>query len=266
MEIGERIKAIRKVSGKNQEDFAMSIGLNRPNYAQIEIGKQKPTLQTLIEIVRNYNTSYDYLLEGKEYSEIIAPNLAPNIAPKEKNEELTLVPKVIAIDRLNRELVSLVPVKAAAGYLNGYGDPEFIESLPTIDIPGISGVTHRAFEIRGNSMLPNHHSGSIQIGRWVENINEIRDRRVYILLTKYDGIVLKRVLNRIKQDGKLVLISDNDNKREYPNFTVDVEDILEVWYWRAGIIRETPEPGTIYSRMNDLDGRLAMLENRLNAH
>ena len=30
----------------------------------------------------------------------------------------------------NRERISLVPVKAAAGYLGGYGDIDFVEALP----------------------------------------------------------------------------------------------------------------------------------------
>jgi len=261
MSIHARIKAIRLESGLSQEEFATSIGLKRANYAQLELGKQNPTLETISQIVRIYNKTYDLVIDGKE----IAPNIAPIIAPIEKKQLFHLLPKAIAVDTSNRELVTLVPVKAAAGYLNGYGDPEFIGTLPTLDIPGLSGHSHRAFEIRGNSMLPNHHSGSIQICRWVESINDIRDRRVYVVVTKQEGIVLKRVLNRIKQDGKLILISDNDNKRDYPNYPIDPEDVLELWYWRAGIIRESPEPGTGYTRINDMEARLTLLENRLNS-
>jgi len=264
MTINERIKTIRLKSGKTQQEFAASIGMGRANYAQLEGGKQNPTLAVVTEIVRNYGTTYNWVLEEIEPPPPkVAPNLAPIVAPNGEKQPLQLMPKVVAVDRMDKELVTLVPVKAAAGYLRGYGDPEYVASLPTIDIPGVSGATHRAFEVRGNSMLPNHHSGSISIGRWVENLNDIRDRRVYILLTKYDGIVLKRVLNRIKQDGKLILMSDNDNKREYPNYPVDPEDVLEVWYWRAGIIRETPEPGTTYTRINDLEARLSLIESRL---
>jgi transcriptional regulator with XRE-family HTH domain len=263
MSIYERIKEVRSKSGLSQEAFATSINLKRANYAQIELGKQNPTIQTLIEIVRIYNNSYEWLIDGKEPATETAPNIAPIIAPNEQKQVIQLLPKAIIVDRSDKELVSLVPVKAAAGYLNGYADPEYIATLPTLDIPGISGASHRAFEIRGNSMLPNHHSGSIQICRWVETINDIRDRRVYVIVTKHDGIVLKRVLNRIKQDGKLILMSDNDNKREYPNYTIEPEDVLELWYWRAGIIRESPEPGTNYTRINDLEARLSLIESRL---
>lgn len=261
MNIGARLKDLRAKARLSQEEFANSIGLKRGNYAQIELGNQNPTLETVEAVVRIYNTTYDFVIEGKE----IAPNAAPIVAPKGKNKGLQVVgnmPKVVTLDTSDKELVTLVPLKAAAGYLNGYGDPEFIENLPTIDIPGVSGATHRAFEVRGNSM-PTQHPGSIAIGRWVEKLSDIRDRRVYILLTKFDGIVLKRVLNRLDIDGKFILMSDNDNKKDHPNYPLDPEEILEVWYWRGGVIREFPEPGNTHTRINDLEGRLTLLENRL---
>jgi transcriptional regulator with XRE-family HTH domain len=265
MSINGRIKDLRLQLGLSQEEFAASVGLKRANYAQIELGKQKPTLETVEEIVRNYNKTYEWVIEGKE----IAPNVAPIIAPKrEKPGSFPAVntPKILTIDSSTQEENTLfVTAKAAAGYLNGYADPEFNEDLQIINLPGLKGQTHRAFEIRGNSMLPTHHSGSIAIGRYVESFNDIRDRRVYIVVTKTEGIVLKRVLNRIKEDNKLILISDNDNKREYPTYPVSPEDVVELWYWRASIIRESPEPGTVYSRINDLEGRMALLESFLKA-
>jgi len=265
MSIYARLKELRQEAGLSQEDFATSIGLKRPNYAQIEGGKQYPTLETIKQIVRIYHKTYDWLIDGKE----IAPNVAPIIAPISKKTgsfPALNAPKILTIDSSTQEENTLfVTAKAAAGYLNGFADPEYTETLQSINLPGLKGQTHRAFEIKGNSMLPTHHSGSIAIGRYVESFNDIRDRRIYIVVTKTDGIVLKRVLNRIKEDNKLILISDNDNKREYPNYPVAPEDVIELWYWRASIIRESPEPGTVYTRINDLEGRLALIETLLKA-
>lgn len=265
MSIHARIKEIRQVSGLSQEEFATSVGLKRANYAQIEGGKQYPTLETISNIVRNYNKSYDWVIDGKE----IAPNPAPNVAPillKEGKKAGSFpalnMPKFITVNSDNEENTLFVTAKAAAGYLNGYEDPEYRDTLQVINLPGLQGQSHRAFEIKGQSMIPTHHSGSIAIGRFVESFNDIRDRRVYILVTK-EGIVLKRVLNRIQEDNKLILISDNENKREFPTYTVTPDEVMEIWYWRASIIRESPEPGTVYTRINDLEGRLALLETVL---
>jgi len=256
---------------KNIPELAVHLGYDSAEklYRLKRSSEAKPSVDILNDFTNKFeDLNIRWLLNGRgEPFEKIAPKIAPIIAPNDKNLPIKQgnVPAVVAIDRATKEeAVTLVPVKAAAGYLNGYADPEFIEKLPTIDIPGLSGQTHRAFEVRGQSM-PTQHSGSIAIGRWVESLDQIKDRRVYILLTKFDGIVLKRVLNRLNTDGKLILMSDNDNKREYPNYPVSPEDILEVWYWRGGIIREIPEPGSTYTRINDLEGRLTLLEQRLNS-
>ncbi len=75
--------------------------------------------------------------------------------------------QIITVNQNNQDAITIVPHKVAAGYLNGYADPEFIESLPTISAPGYSGGVHRGFEIRGNSMPP-LHPGSYSIGRYVQ--------------------------------------------------------------------------------------------------
>ncbi|SDG31609.1 hypothetical protein SAMN05421827_105110 [Pedobacter terrae] len=186
-------------------------------------------------------------------------NFAPPTAPPTTNLGL---PKVIAISENNEDLVTLVGAKAAAGYLNGYGDPEYIGNLPTIKMPGVRGGTHRAFEVKGHSMptLPN---SSIAVGRWTESIEDIRDRRIYIVVTKSEGIVIKRVLNRVHDTGKLILISDNQNKRDYPNIILDQSDVLELWYLRAGVLFDFPEPGELYGRFNDLEAKVTLMAEQL---
>lgn len=172
------------------------------------------------------------------------------------------IPKVVTVNQDQKELITMVPHKAAAGYLNGYADPEYIENLPTISLPGYRDGTFRAFEVRGHSMPP-LHSGSFSVGSFVETLKNIKDRRVHIVVSKNDGISIKRVINR-PDEQKLILIADNPNKREYPNFTIDYEDILEIWYWCGGFIRELPDPSDHYNRMNDLESKITFLDNRLN--
>ena len=65
-------------------------------------------------------------------------------------------------------MLKLVPTKAAAGYTNGFADPEYLQELPRLYVPNLSTGTHRAFEINGDSMLP-MPSGSVIIGRYVDN-------------------------------------------------------------------------------------------------
>lgn len=172
-------------------------------------------------------------------------------------------PHVVTVSEKNEEIVSLVSVKAAAGYLNGYEDPEYIESLPTMRVPGLKASTHRAFQTKGHSMSPTIHDNATLIGSWVESLEDIRDRRIYIIVTKDYGITVKRVLNRISDSGQLVLISDNHNKIDYPNFTVRAEDIKEVWYLTAALIYEFREPNELYTRFNDLEATVTLLANQV---
>lgn len=169
------------------------------------------------------------------------------------------VPKVITINERKEENIIYVPVKARAGYLSGYGDPEFVQTLPTLRIPGLDNATYRMFEADGPSMAPNIISGDRIIGQWVSNLHEIRENRVHVVVTK-NGVVVKRVLNRIAQRGKLVFKSDTvTHRKEYPSYDVDPEDVLEIWYSRLKLSADFSEPVEIYHRINDLEAEMTDL-------
>ncbi len=62
-----------------------------------------------------------------------------------------------------------MPVKAAAGYLAGYADPEFLDELKTFTLPMLAPGNYRAFEIVGDSMLPTP-SGSVIVGEKIDDL------------------------------------------------------------------------------------------------
>ena len=168
-------------------------------------------------------------------------------------------PKVITVNERKEENIIYVPVKARAGYLAGYGDPEFIQTLPTLRLPGLTNGTYRMFEIDGPSMAPNVISGDRVIGQWVSSFSEIRDNRVYIMVCR-DGVVFKRVLNRIDQRGKLVFKSDTvHHRKEYPSYDVAPEDVLEIWYGRMKLSADFAEPAEVFHRLNDLEAEMTDL-------
>lgn len=183
------------------------------------------------------------------------PNFAPPTAPPTPNFGL---PSVVTVAEDGKELVPFVPVKAAAGYLNKYADESYIQALPAMRLHGFRNGTYRAFEVEGHSMLPTIHNGSIAVGEWVESIQDIRDRRIYIIITD-GGIVIKRVVNRLNSDNRLILISDNANKVEYPNSHVTAEQIKEVWYLRGALQFTFTEPSEIHGRINELEGKVSIL-------
>ena len=133
----------------------------------------------------------------------------------------------VTVDRDEKELSTLIPVKAAAGYLNGYGDIDYIESLPKFNFPFPEldkDRTYRTFQIEGDSMLP-VPSGAYITCEYVQDWRDIQNNQCYVLITKDEGVVYKRLLNNLNEQ-ELLLQSDNPNYDPYP---VKVDQIVEVW-------------------------------------
>src|SRR5690606_37770512 len=82
---------------------------------------------------------------------------------------------------------------------------------------------HRAFPIKGDSMLP-MKDGSFVIGRFIEDRKEIKTGKTYVLLTLNDGMVYKRVMNNIDVNNSLLIISDN---KMYHDYSVSIDEVLE---------------------------------------
>lgn len=174
------------------------------------------------------------------------------------------VPKVVTVDKQGRDNVVLVPNKAAAGYLTGYEDPAYIKKLPTYNLPNINNGTFRMFQVAGDSMEPTIQNNSYVVGEWKENWNEdIKDGRVYIFIIQsfeYEGVLVKRALNRIDKYGNILLKSDN---RIYTTKSFTPSEIKEVWEVKLYLSFNIPDPATIFDRVNDLEADVIYLKDQL---
>lgn len=275
---GDVLKTLRESKGLNQGDLAEKIGVSRATLSDYERGKTEPNFSTLMAIAKFFGISIDKMLGNLIYEDgkwkkqekgNVKGNLKGNlISAGAVNEQgmatWNRMPKVVTVDTQGNDNVVLVPIRARAGYLAGYEDTEFIQSLPTYRLPGLNHGTYRMFEIYGQSMIPTYHESDIVISRFVENLLEIRDDRVYLVITKREGIVAKRVINRVQTEGKLILNSDNQRHvGEYPPIVISPEDILEIWYAVAFMSRQMRKPGEFYSRLNDVETRLTLMEDRV---
>jgi transcriptional regulator with XRE-family HTH domain len=138
-----------------------------------------------------------------------------------------------------RCIIQFVPVKAAAGYLAGYNDPEFIDELNTFALPMLSAGEYRAFEIIGDSMLPTP-SGSVVVGEKVENLDMLKNEQPCIVISRMDGIVYKRVSKLTKAPKvTLNLVSDNPS---YPPYTIQGDEIAEIWTAKMVISKPSEKP------------------------
>jgi transcriptional regulator with XRE-family HTH domain len=213
-----------------QKQLAEKLGLKQAAIGAYEEERSTPPLASLLDITRIFNVNLDDLVRH-DLSRL----------PKDRKTSPSKGREVLAItvDSQNRENVELVTQKASAGYLSGYQDVEFVKDLPKISLPVLPrNKTFRAFEIQGDSMLP-VQPGSIIFGEYVEDAAAIKNSKLYILVTRQDGIVFKRIFNFAEEEGRLLLVSDN---RQYAPYSVDVDDVMEIWYARAFFSNQFPDP------------------------
>ncbi len=229
--ISENLKFLRKQMSLTQEQMAVQLGIKRSLLGAYEEGRADPRISNLLKFAEIFSMPVDHLIS---FDLTKNPMQATSEKPESSFKVLT-----ITVDRNNRENIELVPQKAAAGYLNGYSDTEYIEELPKFQLPVLPGsATYRAFEITGDSMLP-LRSGTIVIGRFVEDSAAIKNGKTYVMVTRDEGIVYKRVYKYADNKALFCLTSDN---RRYSAYDVKGSDFLEIWEAKAYISTELPEP------------------------
>ena len=215
--IAANISVLRGSKKLTQEQLSTELDISRSRLGSYEEGRAEPPYDLLIKIADYFHVSIDALVRGD-----LAKTNPEALLKIGKNR--ILFP--IVVDNDNNDLIEVVPVKAMAGYLNGYGDPTFVEELPRMNLPFKIVGKHRAFTIKGDSMPP-LKDGTIVIGKYVESLNEIIDGQTYIVLTKEDGVVYKRIYKENKK-AKDTYVFHSDNKT-YSPFLVHAKNILEVW-------------------------------------
>lgn len=254
------LKYLRKAKGLTQDQLADKIGVNRAMIGSYEEGRALPKVSSIQDIAYYFDVTLDSLI-GSELSQ-----------KKNGQEELQNAIQSGAhlrvlstiVDRNNNEMITLVPVKASAGYLNGYADPDYVETLPRFTLPFqelTKERTYRAFQINGNSMDP-IPSGAYIITEYVQDWHHIKDGKPYVLVTRDEGIVYKRVF--LHPSGELWLKSDNP---QYETYSIHLGRILEVWKAVGYICASLPEPDAVsLSKLSMMVGEMKQELNQLKSN
>lgn len=220
--IAKNIRHLRKLKKLSQEALAEELDVTRSRIGSYEESRSEPPIELLIQLSEYFNLPVDIMIK----MDLTRCTDLPFI---EVGNQRVLFP--IMVDHAQEDMIEIVPVKASAGYLNGYGDPEYIESLKQMKLPFVPTGKHRAFPIKGDSMLP-VKEGSFVVGKFVEHYNDILDGKTYILITSSEGIVYKRVYNQAKANDTLLLVSDN---KIYQPYQVELKDVIEIWEYTCHI-------------------------------
>jgi transcriptional regulator with XRE-family HTH domain len=246
---GQNLKYLRKLRGWTQEEFAVKLGIKRSLIGAYEEERADPRLEVLEIVGDTFKLSLDELLL-KDLS-----NTGDSFLAKRRQQKMMTV---------DRNLIHFVPVKAAAGYLAGYADSEFIDELNTFTLPMLAGGNYRAFEIIGDSMMPTP-SGSIIVGEKVDDSEDVKNDQAYIVVSRNEGIVYKRIVKNNRLKNKLTLVSDNP---QYQPYQVNAEDIVELWQAQMVISKVSAQQrwdmNSLATMVNNLQSQVTTLKKKMN--
>jgi transcriptional regulator with XRE-family HTH domain len=253
--LSKNIKHLRGLKKLTQESLAEELSVTRSRISSYEENRSSPTIDFLIDFSVYFRIPIDIIIKNDLTK-------AKDVSFIEVGNKRVLFP--ITVDHDNENLIEIIPSKASAGYLLGYDDPEYIEQLEKIKLPFLPTGKHRAFPIKGDSMLP-MKDGSYVVAEFVEDIKNAKSGYSYIVVTKDDGMTYKRLDNLIEEKQSFLLKPDNSS---YQAYEVPVTEVLELWKFTCSINTQEYEEhelklSSIIQMFNDLGVELEALKKSL---
>lgn len=236
--VGENIKILRKRMGKSQEDVANALGLNRSTYSGYENNIAQPNLENMVLISKFFGLSVEEIISKTLSNFTDSDWQAIDQRANGHHQGQTLRILATKVSEENEEIVEVIPEKASAGYTAGYADPTYFEDMPTLSLPFLSkNKKYRAFSIQGDSMPP-VSQGSIVVAEYIQDWTTLSNGTCYVLVTRSEGIVFKKVNLSEDRPGLITLVSTNI---QYAPYEIPYAELLEVWRFVSYISRELPD-------------------------
>lgn len=211
------------------ESFAKSIDVGRTVLSQVKGGKQNASIDVVSKTCVEYpEINANYILTGSG-------------SLLNQGQSGTMVKQQIVNDAklINTEHIIQVPLVnqyAYAGYLNGYQDNTYMDSLPTI--PFMTDHEMRgnyiAFEVKGDSMNNGTEESYLEGDRlfcreipqhlWVDS--KLHIRKWDFVIVHEDGILVKRIIDHDVQNHTITVHSLNDF---YPDKVIDLAEVRQIF-------------------------------------
>lgn len=220
--VNERILIIaNELFGGSVNALCKACGIKQGTMSNIVSGRMsKPSFEVISAIVDNSNVSSDWLLLGK------GPMLKSSIGNQDE---------VKVMQPSNVMMVPLVSQYAHAGYMSGFADSEYMESLPKVPFP--MDEEHHGeyvcFEVRGDSMddgmRHSYAQGDIVLCRNVDRLYwqkrlHFKQWNAFVIVHK-EGIVLKQIVAHDVEKGVITVHSFNPY---YEDFDIDLRDVYQI--------------------------------------
>lgn len=243
------IRFLREKKQFSQEELCQQIDISRNKLQALESGKTRnPVVDDLLKFSGYFKISVDTLLKVDltRLGELKLRELQAGNDVYMTGSKIRVL--AITVDKDNRENTEYVPVKAKAGYMAGYNDPEYIAGLPKFSLPNLpKSGTYRMFPTTGDSMLP-IPEGSDVIAQYIQDWKSIKPNTPCVVILKgQQDFVFKMVT--IQDKGKVLLRSLN---KSYEPYTVNGNDILEIWKYYKHQTGTLPEAATDLEELKTL--------------
>jgi phage repressor protein C with HTH and peptisase S24 domain len=240
--------------GISQRDFAKSCGFSTGYLNSLKNGTE-PGTGKMFKILSSYpQLNKQWLLSGE--GEMLMKDTGPRVAEVAPRYELPESDDMVSIP--------IADIKAAAGggYQNSHElmSGDFIQLPPTLTKSG----KHLCIRIKGNSMSPTLQDGGFVVIRFIDkgDWRNIINERVYVITDNEGNTYLKRVRNRFT-NGFLVLTSDNPDKATYPNFNLQQNELLNIWYVEWYLSAKMPNiHDQFYSKLERLENNIDDLNRK----
>ncbi|MCF0072474.1 helix-turn-helix domain-containing protein [Dyadobacter sp. CY261] len=261
---GKNIRFLRERRKLTQEDLAQNLSITRVKLGAIEAGRtENPASNDLLQFSDFFKMSIDTLfrVDLSKLSELKIRELEAGNDIYMTGSNLRVL--AVSVDKSNKENIEYVPIKAKAGYRDGYADPDFIASLPKFTLPTLPQTgTFRMFPTIGDSMLPIPEGADV-ICEFIEDWTSIKPGTLCVLALKGEqDFVFKKVT--IKSSVKAALLESLN--QDYLPYEVAVGEIVEIWKFQSYVSTQIPESVSdmlhLSITMNSVLQRLKVIEEK----
>ncbi len=234
------VNCIEKLKERNEiksaRQFALSVDYHPQNLNDIIKGKRDVTIDLIKNAVETYKLNPQYIFTG----------LGSMFLDEDIQQSASAKPQA------SLEKILYVPTAAHAGYTEQFLDPVFMEDLISFSLPDykFQHGTYRCFDVVGDSMEPSLYAGDKVVCSFMDSNNfysSVRNNLVYVVVLE-GAIVVKRVINKIKEQKNLLLISDNNYFKPYE---VPIEEVKEIWHVDVKISPFLPSPNNIRNAFHE---------------
>ena len=220
MTLKERMFYLIEKEGLNPNQFYLKSELGNGYLDKVGDTFRKPTIEKIKKAFPNWNMEWILSEKGDPFIEVLEAHNPSNAH---------------TIENIGFMNVPLVHVRAQCGYLCGYGDEEYINSLPTM--PVIVDKTYhgkyRLFEAEGASMDDNSRlaicDGDKVLAREVKRdlwMPKLHYKDWYfVIVHRTEGIAIKQIVDQDEYGN----ITCHPLNPLFNDYTINLNDVSELY-------------------------------------